>query len=166
MIRPILIWPDPVLHEVSKPVVSPTSSEVKAVVADLLDTLYACGGVGLAAIQIGVPLRIFVMDIDFAMVGDRVFMNPEYRGQGDRDLVNEGCLSMPGIVEQVQRYRTVTVQAFDESGAFSKELHGLEAQCAQHEIEHLDGVLMADKFSPEAQELMRLRIKHRQRRVL
>lgn len=157
MIQPILIWPDPTLHEVSAPVEE--GEDVAQVVEDLLDTMYAAGGVGLSAIQIGVPLRIFVMDVADE---DVVFLNPKIVVMtGRKAPVNEGCLSLPGIFEVVERYPTVVVQALDRNGeSFTVETTGIAAQCVQHEIEHLDGVVMPDKFSKERQELIRLKLKH------
>jgi peptide deformylase len=160
VIQPIIIWPNATLHERSAPVAE--EDDVRQVVTDLLDTMYDSGGVGLAAIQIGVPLRIFVMDVDGR---DSVFLNPEIvHLEGVQELTNEGCLSLPGIVEQVMRYPTVVVRGAERNGApFERTYHGVEAQCIQHEVEHLDGIVMADKFSKERQELMRLTLKHRKK---
>jgi len=162
LIQPILIWPDPTLKEKSAPV--DQKDDVTQVVTDLLDTMYATTAVGLSAIQIGVPLRIFVMDIEGTE--DRVFINPEILGhEGKKELTNEGCMSLPGIVEQVMRYPKVAVRYLDRNFVQQERgFAGMEAQCIQHEVEHLDGILIPDHFSKERQELIRLKLKHRQQK--
>lgn len=146
MIRPILIWPDPALTLQSAPVTAEEldTDEFRQLVADLWDTLYDAGGVGISAVQIGVLKRVFVVDASF----DKrwVFVNPEILHlDGARAPMNEGCLSLPGILEQVERYPAVSVRALDEAGRTADRLlTGLAAQCFQHEIEHLDGKLIPD----------------------
>lgn len=162
MIQPILIWPDPTLKEKSTAV--DPKDDVAQVIENLLDTMYATSAVGLSAIQLGVPLRIFVMDIEGTE--DLVFINPQILGyDGKKELTNEGCMSLPGIVEQVERYPKVAVRFLDRNFVqHDQGFAGMEAQCVQHEVEHLDGILIPDHFSKERQELIRLKLKHRQNR--
>jgi peptide deformylase len=159
MIRPILIWPDSTLLTVSAPVPSEMDwSMVNELVRDMFDTLYESGGVGLAAIQIGVPLRVFIMD---CYGKDYVFVNPVIKGWGGtHELTNEGCLSLPGIIEQVKRWEEVTVESLDRNGEpQTLTFHHLEAQCIQHEIEHLDGVMIPDNVSSVRRDRIRQKMK-------
>lgn len=157
MIQSIVLWPSATLKERSTPV--EPGDDVQQVIADMIDTMYAVDGLGISAIQIGVPLRIFVMDVEGE---DIVFINPEITLQGHQETNNEGCLSLPGIVEEIERNYRVDVKALDRDGnPFEASYQGLLAQCVQHEIDHLDGVVMVDKISKERQEMVRLKIKHR-----
>ena len=146
MVRTILHYPDPKLREKAKPVASVTP-EIKKLVEDMAETMYAAPGVGLAATQIGEPHRIFV--IDTATEDEpsqlRVFINPEILERHDAITWEEGCLSFPGITEEIDRAAKVRVRALDENGkAFELEAEGLLAVAVQHELDHLDGVLMID----------------------
>jgi peptide deformylase len=148
-IRPILTYPDPRLREVAKPV-EKVDDAIRALVEDMAETMYDAPGVGLAANQIGVPVRIFVIDI--AQEDEpselRVFINPEIIEKDGVQLYREGCLSFPGVAEDVKRAATVKVRALDASGeSFELEADGLLAVAIQHENDHLDGVLMVDKFN-------------------
>jgi peptide deformylase len=146
MVRTILHYPDPKLREKAKPVAEVTP-EIKKLVEDMAETMYAAPGVGLAATQIGEPHRIFV--IDTANEDEpsqlRVFINPEILERHDAITWEEGCLSFPGITEEIDRAAKVRVRALDENGkAFELEAEGLLAVAVQHELDHLDGVLMID----------------------
>src|SRR5262245_24497330 len=148
-IREILEYPDPRLREVAKPVQEVTP-EIKKLCEDMAETMYAAPGVGLAAPQIGVSLRIFVIDI----AGEdepsdlRVFINPEIFDTQGTQTWNEGCLSFPGVSEEIKRAEQVRVRALDASGKrFELEATGLLAVAIQHETDHLNGVLMIDKVS-------------------
>lgn len=148
-IRPILTYPDPRLREVAQPV-ERVDDAIRALVEDMAETMYAAPGVGLAANQIGVPLRIFVIDI--AQEDEpselRVFINPELLERDGTQLYREGCLSFPGVAEEVKRAATVKVRALNAQGEpFELEAEGLLAVAIQHENDHLDGVLMVDKFN-------------------
>ena len=155
-IREILEYPDPRLREVAKPVAAVTP-EIQALIDDMAETMYAAPGVGLAANQIGVDLRIFVLDCagedepsDF-----RVFINPEIFEKDGQVVWNEGCLSFPGVSEEIKRAEHVKVRALDRDGkSFEVEAHGLLAVAIQHETEHLDGVLMIDKLSALKKRMM------------
>lgn len=153
MIRKIVIWPNEQLHSVSAPVTS--FNGIKELVADMFETMYAAGGIGLSAIQIGVPLRVFVME-----TGDGkefVFVNPEHpKLLGIPEERNEGCLSVPGVVEQVLRYPGVEIKATDREGKlFEAKFTSIQAQCVQHEYEHLRGIVMPDKLTATARERLR-----------
>lgn len=156
MIKPILIWPNPGL-KVKSFEVEPEefgTDGFTQLITDMWDTLFDSGGVGLSAIQIGVPKRVFVMDIGKRSL---VFCNPIIiKTEGEQAYMNEGCLSLPGIIETILRWPAVTVQALDDKGQlFQTSFKGLEGQCIQHENDHLDGILMPDKLEPIARERLR-----------
>lgn len=145
-LRQIIIFPDPALREQAQ-LVSSFDDDLLVLTNDLLETMYAFKGVGLAAPQIGELLRIFVMDADQEDQGNPlIFINPsivEFSAQ--KEMVSEGCLSFPDVYEDVSRHTWVVVEAVDVEGQpFSLRLEGLASQCAQHEIEHLDGHVLVD----------------------
>ena len=145
-IRTILHYPDPRLREKAKPVEAVTPA-ILELIEDMAETMYAAPGVGLAATQIGEPHRVFLIDI----AGEdepsdlRVFINPEIlEKQGDQTW-EEGCLSFPGVTEEIKRANRVKVRALDKEGKpFELEADGLLAVAIQHENDHLEGVLMVD----------------------
>ena len=146
MIKPILIWPNSLLKKKSIPVGDSEfgTDDFNQLVTDMWDTLYDSGGVGLAAIQIGVPKRVFVMDTGNNKVC-WVFVNPLImKLEGELS-----CLSLPGVIETIFRSPSVSLIAQDEDGGeFESEHKGLDGQCVQHEYDHLDGVMMPDKMTP------------------
>ncbi|MCB9576432.1 MAG: peptide deformylase [Polyangiaceae bacterium] len=145
----ILEYPDPRLREVAKPVEKVTA-EIRQLAEDMAETMYAAPGVGLAAPQVGVGLRIFVIDIaDEDEPSDlRTFINPEITKTDGSQMWNEGCLSFPGVSEEIKRAERVVVRALDAKGKpFELEADGLLAVAIQHENDHLNGVLMIDKLS-------------------
>lgn len=145
MIRPILIYPDPILATVSAPV--PTDYNPAELIRDMLDTMLEANGIGLAAIQIGVPLRVFVMEVHGH---DYAFINPVVETLGERSLANEGCLSLPGIIESVYRYPKVLVKGLDQNmEEVTFNFDGLEAQVVQHEIDHIEGHTLVDAVTDE-----------------
>jgi peptide deformylase len=156
MIRDIVIWPDPRLATKSLVVPDDEFGDLKEFLVDMYETLYDSGGIGLAAIQIGVGLRVFVMDVN----KQYTFINPRItKFLGQKEPKNEGCLSLPGVVEQIDRYDSVEVTYQDAEGvAQTKSFSGLEAQCCQHEIDHLDGITIPDRFGPAARERMMAKI--------
>jgi peptide deformylase len=158
MIRTILHYPDKRLREKGAPITAITS-EIKALVDDMAETMYAAPGVGLAATQIGVALQLFVIDIaEQDQPSDlRVFINPEIV-QREGDITwTEGCLSFPGVQEDIDRAARVRVRALDREGkAFELEAEGLLAVAIQHEFDHLQGELMIDHLGP-----LKKRIVHR-----
>jgi peptide deformylase len=149
-IKPLIILPDPVLRQVSKPVERVDAPLLK-LADDMLETMYDAPGIGLAAIQIGEPLRMLV--IDLAKEGEKpapqVFINPEIVASGDeRSVYEEGCLSIPDYYAEVERPATVRVRYLDRDGKPQEtEADGLLATCLQHEIDHLNGVLFIDHIS-------------------
>jgi peptide deformylase len=152
MLLPILRWPDPRLSQICAPAVLDES--LRALAADMLETMYAAPGRGLAAPQVGQLIRMFVMDVTWKD-GERspqVFVNPEILElRGERVAGPEGCLSIPGPVTEVERFQSVHLRWTDLAGDLSEAvLTGFAAICAQHEYDHLDGILTLDRLSPEA----------------
>ncbi len=149
-IKPLIILPDPVLRQVSK-AVERVDAPLQKLAGDMLETMYDAPGIGLAAIQVGEPLRMLV--IDLAKEGEEpaphVFINPEVLERSDaRSLYEEGCLSIPDYYAEVERPATVRVKYLDRDGESREmEAEGLMATCLQHEIDHLDGVLFIDHIS-------------------
>jgi peptide deformylase len=148
-VRDILKYPDPRLREVAKPVERVTD-EIRQLVEDMAETMYAAPGCGLAANQIGVDLRVFVIDVasEDEPSDLRVFINPEILETDGVQSWNEGCLSFPGVSEDIKRAERVRVRALDVEGKpFELEADGLLAVAVQHETDHLNGVLMIDKLT-------------------
>ena len=149
-IRPILTVPDPVLKQVSKPVDAVTD-ETRALMDDMLETMYAAPGIGLAAVQIGVPQRVIV--IDLAKEGEepapRYFVNPEILElEGDKQAYEEGCLSVPDFFDEVERPKRVKLRYLNYQGEQIEEwAEGMYAVCIQHEMDHLQGTLFIDHLS-------------------
>jgi peptide deformylase len=158
-VLPILRYPDPRLHTVAKPV-TVFDQRIRELVRDMAETMYAAPGVGLAATQVDVHLRVIVVDVSDAKDQLQVFVNPEIVGaSGDRKVYEEGCLSVPGIYEEVERPDRVTVRAFDQNGqSFSCEAEGLLAVCLQHEIDHLNGRVFVQYLSGLKQKRIRNRM--------
>ena len=155
-LRPILKYPDPRLREAAKPVAEITP-EILNLIEDMAETMYDAPGCGLAANQIGVGLRIFV--IDTAAEDEpsdlRVFINPEILELDGQQVWEEGCLSFPGATEEIKRAEHVKVKALDRDGKeFTLEAEGLLAVAIQHENDHLNGVLMIDKLSALKKRMM------------
>ena len=153
----ILCFPDPRLRKKASPV-STVTDKTRQLAQDMLETMYAAPGVGLAAIQVNVQQRIVVIDISEDKSAPLIFINPEIvNKEGEREH-EEGCLSVPEAYELVTRADTVRVKALDQHGkAFELDAEELLATCIQHEIDHLDGKLFVDYIS----NLKRQRIKKR-----
>ena len=153
MIRPIVLWPDPVLATVCAPI-ERIDDGIRQLAADMLETMYAAPGRGLAAPQVGGALRIFVMDAGWkdGERSPRIVSNPEIvTVSASRATGPEGCLSIPGVTADVERSETVTLRWTSLDGAsHQEELTGFEAICAQHEFDHLNGVVTFDRIAPEA----------------
>jgi len=149
-IRDILTVPDPVLKQRSAPV-DVVDDATRALMDDMLETMYAALGIGLAAIQVGVPLRVIVMDL--AAKGEppepRYYINPELLSvQGEKVPYEEGCLSVPDFFEEVERPDRVKIRYLNYDGVeVIEDAEGLYAVCIQHEMDHLDGVLFIDHLS-------------------
>jgi peptide deformylase len=164
-LREILEYPDPRLREVGKPVRA-VDEEIRQLVDDMAETMYAAPGVGLAAPQIGVPLRVFVIDIatEDEPSDLRAFINPEIVALEGTQNWNEGCLSFPGVSEEIKRAERVKVRALDQKGkSFELEADGLLAVAIQHENDHLNGVLMIDKLSALKKRMMGKKLAKRQK---
>jgi len=159
LIRPILFYPDKRLRKPGKEV-QVFDAELHRLIEDMAETMYAAPGVGLAAPQIGVSKRLFIVDVatDEDEPSDlRVFINPEIIATEGATTFNEGCLSFPGVREDVDRAERVTVRARDKDGKwFELEADGLLAIAIQHENDHLNGELMIDHLS-----VLRRRMVHR-----
>lgn len=154
-ILPIVEVPDPRLRQVSAPVAEVDES-VRALIADMFDTMYDAPGIGLAAIQVGVPKRIVVMDLQEEEGEDgkpirapRVFINPEIVDPAEeRSVYTEGCLSVPDQFADVERPAHCRVKWLDENGvAHDERFEGLLATCIQHEMDHLEGIVFLDHLS-------------------
>jgi peptide deformylase len=161
MIRPILKYGDGVLRERATPVDAVTP-DVEHLVDDLIETMYAAPGVGLAAPQIGRSLRIFVVDISVGRdpSGLMVFINPEFVERDGLQLEEEGCLSVPGFNATVVRPSTVTVKGLDRGGnVHQHQGTGLLARAFQHEMDHLDGTLFVDRLRGIKRDLIVRRIR-------
>ena len=161
MLRPILKYGDRILHDRAQ-VVEAVTPEIERLVDDMVETMYAAPGVGLAAPQIGVPLRIFVVDISIGHdpAGLLVLINPEFVERDGMQLEEEGCLSVPGFNATVMRPSRVVVKALDRAG--NEQQHdatGLLARAFQHEMDHLDGTLFVDRLRGIKRDLIVRRIK-------
>jgi len=156
-IKPLIILPDPILREISKPIET-IDSEVKKLADDMLETMYDAPGIGLAAIQIGVARRMLVLDVskDGEDKKPLVFINPEVVASSDaRSVYEEGCLSIPDYYAEVERPAAITVKHLDRDGKEQiVEADGLLATCLQHEIDHLNGVLFIDHISKLKREMV------------
>ncbi len=152
----ILRYPDPRLHTVAKPVAA-FDARLKTLVDDMLQTMYAAEGIGLAATQVDLHERLIVMDVSEERDKPLVLINPEIIWASDEKKVNsEGCLSVPGIYDNVERFLAIKVQALDLDGKTqTHEADGLMAVCIQHEMDHLMGKVFVEYLSP----LKRNRIK-------
>ncbi len=142
MIRPIVLHPDPVLRVACTPV----AGDATALARDMLDTMYAAPGRGLAAPQVGVTERLFVMDATWkeGVPDPRVFVNPQIVAREGEQVNEEGCLSIPGVPWRVARPARVTLVFDGSGGRRSESFEGFAAACVCHEMDHLDGVLIVD----------------------
>jgi peptide deformylase len=154
----ILRYPDPRLHRVAAPV-EVVDDRVRALVDDMLETMYAAEGVGLAATQVDVHERVVVIDVSESRDEPRVLINPELTARSEEMTVgDEGCLSVPEIYDKVPRHTRVRVRALDRDGAVQEfDAEGLLSVCVQHEMDHLLGKVFVEYLSP----LKRTRIKTR-----
>ena len=162
----ILEFPDPRLRTEARPVTEVNDS-LRTLIDDMFETMYAAPGIGLAATQVDVHQRLLVIDVTEDRSEPLVFINPEVTVL-DEELgeYDEGCLSVPGFYETVNRPRRISAQALGRDGQpFTRELEGLLAICLQHEIDHLDGKLFVDYISPLKRQRIRKKLEkaHRQR---
>lgn len=157
-IRKIIYLPDPRLRKVSTPVQT-FDSELHTLIDDMFDTMYAAKGVGLAAPQIGINIRLSVVDV----IGDKsqqlVLANPEIIASIGQLEYQEGCLSVPSVYDTVRRAEKVTLRAQDQFGEFYEmDAEGLLGECFQHEIDHLNGKLFVDLLSPLKRTMARKKL--------
>ena len=152
----ILRYPDPRLHMVAKPVAQ-VDARIRQLVDDMLESMYAADGVGLAATQVDVHERVIVIDTSETRDDPRVLINPEITAKSaEMSFADEGCLSVPAVYDKVQRHARVTVRALDRSGRPQEfEADGLLSVCVQHEMDHLVGKVFVEYLS----QLKRDRIK-------
>lgn len=161
----ILHYPDPRLH-IPAAKVDKIDEATRKLVSDMTETMYAAEGIGLAATQVNVHLQVLVMDITPDRTGLRVFINPEIIRREGVSVNQEGCLSVPGIYDNVERAESVTVTALDEKGSrFTLNASGLLATCIQHEIDHLGGKVFVERLSELKQNRIRAKLKKRQRKA-
>ncbi|MFT4091122.1 MAG: peptide deformylase [Asticcacaulis sp.] len=158
-IREIITVPNPLLKQVSKPVEGGVTDELRALMDDMLETMYDAPGIGLAAIQIGEPVRVIVMDLQEKPEGapedaegeknPRFFVNPEIVWSSeDLSSYDEGCLSVPEVYDEVKRPAKVRIKYLNYQGQeVEEEADGLFATCIQHEMDHLNGILFIDHLS-------------------
>src|SRR5712691_4474062 len=162
----ILQYPDPRLHTLAKPVVG-VNDQVRKLVADMAETIYAAPGVGLAATQVDVHKQVIVIDISETRDKLLTFINPEILTSSGVSDCEEGCLSVPGIFEKVQRAERVTVRALDREGKlFTLDADGLLSVCIQHEIDHLKGKVFVEYLSRLKQARILNKLKKMQRKIM
>ncbi len=164
-IRPLVIYPDPRLRETSRKVDDPEDPSIRKLVDDMADTMYAHNGAGLAAIQIGVPLQVFLIDAPIAGQTEKdpplVFINPQPALLGEeKETAEEGCLSFPDIFVAVSRSLEATFRAMDlDAQVFEIKGDGLFARAMQHEYDHLTGELIVDFVGRIKKQLIRRKLK-------
>ena len=171
---PIYTFPDPILKKKAKDV-SVFDDKLKALCEDMLRTMYLAPGIGLAGPQIGLSQRLFVLDIDFEReefinaegkkdfrfhnLNPQVFINPVITQKSGETIYKEGCLSLPGIYEEVKRYEQIEVEFFDpQKNPMKLNVSGLLSICIQHECDHLDGIVFLDRLNLFKKNLLKKRI--------
>jgi peptide deformylase len=155
---PILHYPDARLRRTAAPVAE-VNDAIRRLVADMAETMYHAPGIGLAAVQVDVALRVVVMDLSPERNALQVFINPEILERQGNQILEEGCLSVPGVFDKVARAHRLRVRALDRDGApFELEAEGLLATCIQHELDHLDGKVFVDYLSPLKQTRIRKKL--------
>jgi len=154
----IIRFPDARLRTVAKPVAD-VSENIRNLLDDMLETMYAAPGIGLAATQVNVHKQIVVIDISEEKNQPHVFINPVITKKDGEETSEEGCLSVPEYYAEVKRAETVTVEALDKNGEkFTLDADGLLAVCIQHELDHLKGKLFIDYLSPLKQKRLRKKL--------
>ena len=153
----VLTFPDPRLRKVAAPVIKFDKS-LEKITSDMLQTMYSEDGIGLAATQVDIHMRIIVMDISEARNEPKIFINPEFKILNDKSLLSftEGCLSVPGVSEEITRPDKIILTWQDINGTIHEDKpSGLLTVCIQHEIDHLEGKLMVDYLSPLKRDRIR-----------
>jgi peptide deformylase len=160
---PIIEYPDPRLKKVAARVAAVTP-EIRKLVADMAETMYAAPGIGLAATQVDVHKRVIVIDISEHKNELRVFINPELLSAEGEAECEEGCLSVPGYYDKVTRAARIRVRALDGNGApFELDAEGLLAVCVQHEMDHLKGKVFVEYLSPLKRARLAAKLRKKQR---
>ena len=160
----ILEFPDSRLRTIAKPVAEVTEV-TRRIIADMFETMYGAPGIGLAATQVNIHQQIIVMDLSDDKSDPQVFINPIISVQNEElDSYDEGCLSVPGFYEAVERPKGVKIEAMDRNGdAFTIETEGLLAVCIQHEMDHLNGKLFVDYLSNMKRQRIRQKLEKQHR---
>lgn len=162
----ILHFPDPRLRTRAAPVTQ-VDATIRRLVDDMFDTMYDAPGIGLAATQVNVHQRVIVIDVSEEKNEPRVFINPEIISRDGVEQMDEGCLSVPGVYETVERAEKVKVRALNRDGQpFELEADGLLAVCIQHEMDHLEGKLFVDYLSSLKRERIRKKLEKLRRQTL
>ena len=163
---PILQYPDPRLYTVAVPVRA-VNDEIRRLIKDMADTMYAAPGVGLAATQVDVHRRVIIIDISPKQDQLKVFINPELISSRGRSDCEEGCLSLPGIFEKVPRAEHITVRALDAWGKrVEQAADGQLAVCIQHEMDHLEGKVFVEYLSRLKQQRILAKLRKQRRRTM
>ncbi len=159
----ILEFPDPRLRTRAAPVES-FDQELGELVDDMLETMHAANGIGLAATQINRHVRLLVLDVSEERNDPRVYVNPEIVSEEGSQVCEEGCLSVPGIYASVKRAENIRVRAQDRHGiVFEEEAEGIHAVCLQHEMDHLQGKLFVDYLSPLKRQMVKKKLDKQRR---
>jgi peptide deformylase len=159
----ILTYPDPRLHTVAKPVTA-VDDRIRRLIDDMAETMYEAPGIGLAATQVNVHERVIVIDISEERNQLIALINPEIIAAEGKELAEEGCLSVPGIYDKVERAEKVTVKALDRNGqSFTLDADGLLAICVQHEMDHLQGKVFVEYLSQLKQTRIKTKLRKRDR---
>ena len=162
---PILEYPDPRLHKVAQPVAAVTP-DIRKLVRDMADTMYAAPGIGLAATQVDVHKRVIVIDTSETKTELLTLINPEIVWSDGIAETEEGCLSVPGFFDRVTRAERIRFRALDADGQwYEREADGLLAVCVQHEMDHLLGKVFVEYLSPLKQQRLKAKARKRQRLV-
>ncbi len=158
----IVPYPHPALRYESRPIAT-INDALRAHVREMFDLMYAAKGIGLAANQVGLPLRFFILNLSSdpeKREEELVFLNPEIVKRHASIEGEEGCLSFPGLYSQVQRAKKIRVQAFNLEGQpFELEVHDLFSRAVQHELDHLDGNLFIDRLTPDLREKVETKVR-------
>lgn len=162
---PILEFPDPWLRRIAKPVAE-VGPQHQQLAADMLETMYAAEGIGLAATQVGHGERLFVLDVSPTRDQPRVFINPEIIETSGQCSGEEGCLSIPGVTAEVLRAEALTLRALNLQGEVIEEAaEGLMAICIQHELDHLNGKVFLDRLSPLKRRMIQAKLRKQRLRA-
>ncbi|SFD33890.1 peptide deformylase [Thiohalospira halophila DSM 15071] len=163
---PVLHFPDPRLRTVAEPVTE-VDDAIRQLIDDLFETMYEAPGIGLAATQVDVHKRVLVIDTSESRDDPKAFINPEIIQRDGIETMEEGCLSVPGIYEKVERADHVRVRTLDRDGQTREEdLEGLTAVCLQHEMDHLEGKLFVDYLSELKRNRIRKKLEKHARQTL